>query len=484
MGESALIDKETGRIFWEGGATSTISASISPLLSDFGLHRAKSTILSIALVSCLLSLLAQQLRTNSSRLINSIGSEDLPLSWPLLVASILIKWTILKLPTFPTWFLLTVVAFYLLEAYYCNTRRYLANAMTTPDGVEAYLEQLRNEQPVVTWKVRCFHYEMRKWASIMLPQVLLRQLTTMGADNDSPLSQSLLTKKILTHQAEATYTYKSCLDNTAIAGVWKRATAAPADGMARFTKIKLSKLLVLSNKKARQDYFQQQAAFVTSNGQGDEYTEFSTNVALPGFQPKLLAVRRQPPKLFRLHMFWIFTLLGLTLPFRIWFSQRCDELRVTVAKETTANDYRKASSKKSTKTSSWLSFKSKSAPTEEETSSSSSLSLDPSFRKIMQRLSLYESSTTVVDQDEYLALPAPPPPSPPSEDTAELMQELQDASEAAQALLTEEEADQVNSDEEGILEDDAPPVNDDDTDLTTDNQAPIDNKSAPPPPQS
>jgi len=49
MGESALIDKETGRIFWEGGATSTVSASISPLLSDWGLHRAKSTILSVAL---------------------------------------------------------------------------------------------------------------------------------------------------------------------------------------------------------------------------------------------------------------------------------------------------------------------------------------------------------------------------------------------------------------------------------------------------
>jgi hypothetical protein len=478
MGESALIDKETGRIFWEGGATSTISASISPLLSDFGLHRAKSTILSIALVSCLLSLLVQQLRTSSSRLINGSGTEDSPLSWPLLVASILIKWTILKLPAFPTWFLLTVVTFYLLEAYYCNTRRYLANAMTTPDGVEAYLEQLRNEQPVVTWKVRCFHYEMRKWAAILLPQVLLRQWTTMGTDNDSPLSQSLLTKKILTHQAEANYTYKSCLDNTAIAGVWKRATAAPVDGMARFTKIKLSKLLVLSNKKARQDYFRQQAAFVTSNGQGDEYTEFSTNVALPGFQPKLLAVRRQPPKLFRLHMFWIFTLMGLTLPFRIWFSQRCDELRVTVAKETTANDY---SSKKSTKTSSWLSFKSKSAQTEETSSSSSSLSLDPSFRKIMQQLSLYESSATGVDQDELLALPPPPPP-PPSEDTAELMQELQDASEAAQALLTEEEADHSDS-EEGSLEEDTSPINDDDADLTTDTPAPTDdtNASSPPP---
>jgi hypothetical protein len=30
----------------------------------------------------------------------------------------------------------------------------------------------------------------------------------------------------------------------------------------------------------------------------------------------------------------MFTLIGLTVPFRIWFARHCDELRVTVAKET------------------------------------------------------------------------------------------------------------------------------------------------------
>lgn len=42
-------------------------------------------------------------------------------------------------------------------------------------------------------------------------------------------------------------------------------------------------------------------------------------------------------KLFRQHLFWMFTLIGLTVPYRIWFSRHCDELRVTVAKETSAD---------------------------------------------------------------------------------------------------------------------------------------------------
>jgi hypothetical protein len=41
-------------------------------------------------------------------------------------------------------------------------------------------------------------------------------------------------------------------------------------------------------------------------------------------------------RLFRLHTFWLFTLCGLTLPYRIWFKRRCDYLRVTVVKETSS----------------------------------------------------------------------------------------------------------------------------------------------------
>ena len=74
MGESALIDKETGRIFWEGGPKTSATASIAPILSDLGLHRLKSTLLSIALMSCLIYKLTSSLRIR-------LREISQPISW-------------------------------------------------------------------------------------------------------------------------------------------------------------------------------------------------------------------------------------------------------------------------------------------------------------------------------------------------------------------------------------------------------------------
>ena len=68
----------------------------------------------------------------------------------------------------------------------------------------------------------------------------------------------------------------SCLDST-IAGMWRRAEDASAT-TAPFTQIALTKLLVLSDRKSREDYFTQQSEFVTQHGRGDEHVEFSTDI--------------------------------------------------------------------------------------------------------------------------------------------------------------------------------------------------------------
>lgn len=65
--------------------------------------------------------------------------------------------------------------------------------------------------------------------------------------------------------------------DSTIAGVWRRA-ARSRSGSVPFSKMVLTKLLVLDNPTRRQDYFRQQSRFVTSQGQADEYAEFSTNI--------------------------------------------------------------------------------------------------------------------------------------------------------------------------------------------------------------
>jgi hypothetical protein len=141
-----------------------------------------------------------------------------------------------------------------------------------------------------------------------------------------------LTRKVVTNIAQGQYTFQSCLDTT-LAGVWKLAPPLTETSKPRFIKIVLSKLLLLGNAKARQDYFRQQADFVTKHGQSDQYAEFSTSIQIDGFVPKLLVIPGKRRFLFRLELFWIFTLLGLTVPYRIWLARHSDVVRVMVTKE-------------------------------------------------------------------------------------------------------------------------------------------------------
>jgi hypothetical protein len=61
----------------------------------------------------------------------------------------------------------------------------------------------------------------------------------------------------------------SCEDRT-LASLWKRSESfSPTSYEAPFSKLTLSKLLVLKDKNTRDDYFAQQAAFVMLEGRKD-----------------------------------------------------------------------------------------------------------------------------------------------------------------------------------------------------------------------
>lgn len=128
--------------------------------------------------------------------------------------------------------------------------------------------------------------------------------------------------------------------------------------------------------------------------------EFATTIEVDGFRPKLLAVRplrrirgskRIIPSaaLFRQHVYVFFTLLGMSLPYRIWFARHCDEIRVTVVKETSIEESRSTKDAKKDvveKSSSWF-------PLLWGWGSQSLSATDraqESFRRRMRELSLYD----------------------------------------------------------------------------------------------
>ena len=383
--------------------------STSSTLSSLGVRHVRATALTLILVTAALSTLASKLR-DMLKTIDVVGPW-----WQ--VASVLVKCTIL-LPRFDAWFVISIVALYLIEAHCCSTRRYLANALSGPAAVEDYVEGLRQAPPVARWTVRCFHYEQRKslaWLTFILRMAfgttnrrsfesesannvgLGDGTGTVGLDLQSTLQgPSFLTKKVVTHQATKTYRCVSWKDETTV-GLWKRASAP--DLTAPFTKLSLCKVLLLSNGKARSDYFAQQTDFVTREGNKDQFAEFSTNIGVEGFKSRVLAIRPMrrggtlSSRFFRLHLFWIFTCLGLTVPYRIWFSRHCDELRVAVIKETFAIGKKP----KLQSSSSWTKWFARgkemdqTAFADESSQNGAVASLRSDFRKRMEELAIYQA---------------------------------------------------------------------------------------------
>ena len=381
MAESALIDRETGRVFWEGGDSNTLYESLVPKLDQFGVEHVQATILSTIITVAILGVLMGWLRrviidetlfynnnNNNDKISGMSSSSSKIISILVMIA----EWTIFKLPKIENkWLVVICVMLYLLESYNCSTRRFLSNTISSSTELDQYIEKLREEDPIVTWTVKAFHYEYRKL--FLLPRLILRSILRSGnkekgGEESSSFSTTSafelplrrnprhvppsppFTRKIITNEAASTYKYRSCIDDTMV-GLWTRALINDDDTTSTeqfppFTKIALTKLLILTDRRTREDYFQQQSNFVTDHGRGDEFVEFSTNIEVGGYRPRILAVRRNfssrnrlsmTSKLFRLHLFWAFTLLGLTVPYRVWFKRHCDFVRVTIIKETSSS---------------------------------------------------------------------------------------------------------------------------------------------------
>lgn len=276
-----------------------------------------------------------------------------------------------------------------------STRRYLSNAVNGLEGVEDFIEQLRNQKPDVLWKVRCFHYEL-PW--FLMPLRLWSAVVERRAGQEDFLSisspaPSLLHRRVVTNYSAGKYDYVHCIDKT-IAGVWRPAASLDSDEPS-FTKILLSQLVVLPDRAATEDYAKQQSSFVTNHGQGDQCAEFSTSIRIAGFKPQMLAIRRGPAVSFlrtrnvQQAFFWMFTFMGLTVPYRMWFSDHCDVIRVTIVKEVSSTPPSKS---KLSQYQSW--FMSSSSPENSRDDAAT-------FRSMMQSLKLYASKEIATNVAEF-----------------------------------------------------------------------------------
>jgi hypothetical protein len=210
MGESALIDRETGRVYWEGGSSNTLYESLAPRLGQYGAEHAKATILTGLITLASIGVLVGWIRKLMEQSNFSANSHHVVVAalW------VILEWTILRFPRLENrWLILTTIVLYGLESYNCSTRRFLANAISSPDEVEVFIEKLRKEQPIVNWKVRCYHHEKRKiFQALPRPLRENTNLENSVEENKTPRRNTPpmfpFTKKVVSHQATASYQFK------------------------------------------------------------------------------------------------------------------------------------------------------------------------------------------------------------------------------------------------------------------------------------
>jgi len=484
--ESALIDKETGRIYWEGGSQTTLSATLGPTLAQFGIQHVKATLLSLLLVFAVVGVLLSWLRHKvETSLLFQSDHRRVYIS----IVYHLLQWTILRTPRLPPKLVTAIVLLYFLEAFQCSTRTYLANAICSPEEVERYIENLRSQDPKIQWTVRSFHYEPFYTALLRIFQrqrkstseihcdategtTSFSNFTGPNTDTDENIRESRRkgptldsnhwwARKLITHNATGTYNYQQVTDLTT-AGVWRRAPASP---IARFSKLILSKHVVLLDGKTRGDYLSQQADFATKHGQEDRMAEYATNLAVEGFQSRVLAVRANSNDLtgegcwwttrfFQSHMFWLATAFGLTVPYRYWFARHCDEIRIRVVKEISAAPVPAPS---------WSWFgPSKNNVADSKTCRTSKMGngdSDENYRSLMQTLRLY-GTTSVKDMKPSSTTKLVEPTKISGENNnltvAELQREVDDAKEAA-SLFSDLLASDTETASEALHEEAAPP---------------------------
>lgn len=214
MGESALIDREMGRVFWEGGSSTTLVESIlTANLDRFGAEHAQAALLTAFVTVVFLGVLAGWLRQ-----ILIVPSSSETSSRLAKFSHVVLANTLFRMPRLENkWLVAVTIALYVLESYNCSTRRFLANSIDSPTEVEAYIEHLRSQEPVVTWVVRCFHHRKRRIFTLTeVIQSLFRKGKSQTFTNDIPAVPSSkkcapsfpFTKKVVTHEATTNYRYQ------------------------------------------------------------------------------------------------------------------------------------------------------------------------------------------------------------------------------------------------------------------------------------
>ncbi|KAL6735055.1 hypothetical protein Aduo_005534 [Ancylostoma duodenale] len=214
----------------------------------------------------------------------------------------------------PIVFGLMLYIVYVMECWHSRSKLASMKKIRVEDAMQ-YLKSLRNALPIVWWKSVCYHY-VRK----------TRQVTRYRNGDAVPATQ-VYYERVDSHSAGNVFIYDVC-------GV-KDISKSVLD-LERFplTRIRVTRGFVFACMQAAREFEQQRTRFFNENESRDDYMEVREGMDLSDvcLLEDMLVFRGSPPWFLRASVFWIFSVLLLSWPLRIYAECRTAMLNYQVTK--------------------------------------------------------------------------------------------------------------------------------------------------------
>ncbi|XP_075677845.1 uncharacterized protein LOC113789456 isoform X3 [Dermatophagoides pteronyssinus] len=209
---------------------------------------------------------------------------------------------------------------YTVECYHCSTRFVLVNGKRIQYVLD-YIDQMRQAKPIVWWKAASYHY-IRCYNQSTCQMVNTRTLSAneIRSNHITQQRQRLGRKRIDTRYSNARFHYEDRFNIEDISDRLIDIDRSP------ITRIRFFKGFVFIDKQSAQEFDRQRTNFFHHNFKLDDYLEIREGIDLDGidFYDSIITLSTDNNNgLLNWHwycrpsMFWIFSAILLSWPFRI-----------------------------------------------------------------------------------------------------------------------------------------------------------------------
>lgn len=208
---------------------------------------------------------------------------------------------------------------YFIEAcYFSKSFAHLRNEMHVIE-YEEYVNRLKTACPTIIFHLRAWHYETRT------------QVTTY-TDSQGNLQTTFNTYQeiVVTYSAAKPFPISTWRDTT---------VDPPGIRSGKLIKLKVNKGFHLIDKDTSKVFDEAKKEHEKSLQGRDTYHSCYADIDIPGYIPNVLVKRNQSSKPLCLHWgsYLIWTLLGLSWPYRVWFENISDTRTLSVSKAVGVN---------------------------------------------------------------------------------------------------------------------------------------------------